>query len=471
MKAMGRLWHSSDEQSIRRVRFSKWNLAFLFAACIIMNNLRFTALGDSFQLYGSVTTETLGYAAGILVFAFLPSARILDAGRIGAPLALAAFTMAWLAPGSMTLPGYALGSLAGGLCTGCAFYVFFSYLNNTERFLNLVIIQLFFAFRGYGAWGNEEAGAFLPFAAFLLIAFFVFSIFAIRKNNMPQKPAPVKGSCRPENGCCPIGKSNMGVLFYVYIVYMAVKAVDAYVVNKGDYIDIPVYGAGALLSILAVIIIMLFLGRDALYTLKLFLIVSLAAAALLALDGVFDAKAGSLLYGFANSLGYIAVLYLMGGAARLTVCLKFFRIFCIAECLVSVALNPVVDFLFAGNEEKNNLVALGLMAVICCVMLSRYAVIYKRLFESDWMKELDIMKPKKAAAKGEEAAAPDRTEGLGLTPREKQIFSLMLTEMSVKQIMIELEISKGTFNFHTTNLYRKLGIQSRTELFAKYGRP
>jgi two-component system uhpT operon response regulator UhpA len=63
----------------------------------------------------------------------------------------------------------------------------------------------------------------------------------------------------------------------------------------------------------------------------------------------------------------------------------------------------------------------------------------------------------------------DITEGLGLTPREKQIFSFMLTDMSIKQIMIELEISKGTLNFHTANLYRKLEIQSRTELLVKYG--
>ena len=60
-------------------------------------------------------------------------------------------------------------------------------------------------------------------------------------------------------------------------------------------------------------------------------------------------------------------------------------------------------------------------------------------------------------------------EGLGFTPREREICELLLTEIPIKNIPVTLNVSKSTVNFHTRNLYRKLGIQSRTELFVKLG--
>jgi len=61
-------------------------------------------------------------------------------------------------------------------------------------------------------------------------------------------------------------------------------------------------------------------------------------------------------------------------------------------------------------------------------------------------------------------------DGLNLTVRETEIFSLLRTGMAPKEIGYTLKISCPTVNFHTGNLYRKLGINSRAELFAKYGK-
>jgi len=62
-------------------------------------------------------------------------------------------------------------------------------------------------------------------------------------------------------------------------------------------------------------------------------------------------------------------------------------------------------------------------------------------------------------------------EGLGFTSREKEICEFLLTDLSAKNISKTLNLSYSTVNFHTKNLYRKLGIQSRTELFVKLGKP
>ncbi len=60
-------------------------------------------------------------------------------------------------------------------------------------------------------------------------------------------------------------------------------------------------------------------------------------------------------------------------------------------------------------------------------------------------------------------------ERLGLSPREKEIAALLLHGQSAKQIAAELGIAVNTANFHIKNLYKKLGIGSRSELFARFG--
>jgi DNA-binding CsgD family transcriptional regulator len=55
-----------------------------------------------------------------------------------------------------------------------------------------------------------------------------------------------------------------------------------------------------------------------------------------------------------------------------------------------------------------------------------------------------------------------------LSPRERQVFDLLLTDIPVKQIAGNLQLTYSGVNFHIKNLYGKLGIQSRTELLVKF---
>ncbi|MDR1802205.1 MAG: helix-turn-helix transcriptional regulator [Treponema sp.] len=55
-----------------------------------------------------------------------------------------------------------------------------------------------------------------------------------------------------------------------------------------------------------------------------------------------------------------------------------------------------------------------------------------------------------------------------LTSRERQVFDLLLTDIPVKQIAGNLQLTYSGVNFHIKNLYGKLGIQSRTELLVKF---
>ena len=70
----------------------------------------------------------------------------------------------------------------------------------------------------------------------------------------------------------------------------------------------------------------------------------------------------------------------------------------------------------------------------------------------------------KTAKKGEAAAAPPNF----LTTREQEICKLLLEGIAPKEIAYKLNISYGTILTHQRNLYRKLGVKSIQELFAKY---
>ena len=71
-----------------------------------------------------------------------------------------------------------------------------------------------------------------------------------------------------------------------------------------------------------------------------------------------------------------------------------------------------------------------------------------------------------------ETAERKRRDGIfarfGLTEREREITTLLLSAEPAKNISGILGISKGTVNFHSNNLYRKCNIQSRAELVALF---
>ncbi|MGI6558317.1 MAG: response regulator transcription factor [Limnochordia bacterium] len=51
-----------------------------------------------------------------------------------------------------------------------------------------------------------------------------------------------------------------------------------------------------------------------------------------------------------------------------------------------------------------------------------------------------------------------------LTPREREIAMLMATGLTNKEIGAKLFVSEHTVKNHVSNIYRKLGIDDRTQL-------
>ncbi|RHM62107.1 MULTISPECIES: LuxR C-terminal-related transcriptional regulator [Coprobacillaceae] len=50
-----------------------------------------------------------------------------------------------------------------------------------------------------------------------------------------------------------------------------------------------------------------------------------------------------------------------------------------------------------------------------------------------------------------------------LTPREKEIFNLLVDNFSTKEIALQLGISEKTVRNHISNVIQKLGVDSRIQ--------
>ncbi|MFY7965832.1 MAG: response regulator transcription factor [Chitinophagaceae bacterium] len=60
-----------------------------------------------------------------------------------------------------------------------------------------------------------------------------------------------------------------------------------------------------------------------------------------------------------------------------------------------------------------------------------------------------------------------QTGGYGFTPREKQVVDELLKGLSYKEIASVLGISSTTVNDHLKNVYRKMGVRTKSELMRR----
>jgi DNA-binding CsgD family transcriptional regulator len=230
------------------------------------------------------------------------------------------------------------------------------------------------------------------------------------------------------------------------------------------------FGLGAALAVVLLVVIQLLMNKSALHIWNLMLVTVLAGAAALLPGNPLFTNAGSFLWGVGDGLGYVIILYMLGCAIKRSRSHRMFRLCCIVAFVEYFVITGVFDIAYENLDYPNHYIAFAVVLGLCLICFGLSPVLQRRLFHADWTDALHGMDALRDEH-GETLNAVesiDRTAELGLTPRETQVFTLLLTEVSPKQIAAELKISYASVNFHTKNLYRKLNIQSRTELFALY---
>jgi len=457
------LFQTRDELSFRNIRAALLPVLLVFPISVILGNLRY--YGHSMVLGGFATNELMFFMLGFgwLILSFTPKRFIFPLLKISAVLSAVLLFLLFfmpMGPGQFTL--YMGFKFCNGLCAACAFYLFCFVLNNVERLAGMIIIQLYYGFYyaslnilpDFHTAGNTWAGAVLM-AIFLVIVFCAAGL------------KPVFMEANTDSG----GK-GLGVLFVIGlgVVHYMIMCMSNYIEWSENSVSSFAFGMGTVISIGLVIVIQLLKGKSALYIWLMFLTFSLFGLGVLLLNTEAAIISGSFFYGLGDSLGYIIICYMCAGAIKRSMSLKMFRIYCLVFFIQYFIISGIFSIYFNYFDEPNKFLAFAVVLVLVSLCLLFMPFIQKKLFDADWTDGLYLRDMEGFSGQLVETEELNKKEKLNLTPREKEIFTLLLEGKSPKEIGYTLKISYETVHHHQKNLYRKLGIQSIQELFARYGR-
>ncbi|MDR0502218.1 MAG: helix-turn-helix transcriptional regulator [Treponema sp.] len=464
-------FQTRDELSFRNIRVNLLSVLLVFPTSVILGNLRY--YGHSIALGGFATNEIMFFmlAFGWLILGFAPERFILPLLKISAVFSAVSLSfLIFLPMGSGQFMLYMAFKFCNGLCAACAFFLFCFVLNNVERLAGMAVIQVYYGFY-YTSWrmlpdfhtaGNTWAGA-VSMAVFLVVVFNCAGNFAAG-NGVRLK----SGAALNTDGD---GKGS-GVYFVIGlgVVHYMIMCMSNYIEWSENSVSSLAFGLGTVISVGLVIIIQLFKGRNALYIWLMFLAFTLLGLGVLLFNTPAAISSGSFIYGLGDSLGYIIICYMCAGAIKRSKSLRMFRFYCFVFFIQYFIISGIFSFYFNYFDEPNKFLAFAVVLVLVSLCLLFMPLIQKKLFDADWTDGLylrDMEEYSRPFVKTEEI---NKKEKLNLTPREQEIFTLLLKGTPPKEIGYTLKISYETVHHHQKNLYRKLGIQSIQELFARYAR-
>ena len=454
-----KFFQTRDELSFRNIRGGIWPVLLVFPLSVIIGNLRY--FDHSVALAGFESHELTFFLLGFgwLVLALIPIKLIIPVLKLSAIIStILSLTLIFMPLGFQHFVVYVTCKFFNWLCAACAFYLFCFALNNVERLFGMILIQFYYGlyyitYRLIPAlhWLFNPSGVLIAMVLYLGVVFFCST-----KQEKINIDSDGKGSGAP----FVIGLS---------VIHYMIMCMFNYIEWMDNNISSLAFGLGALFSIGIILLIQLLKGHSALYIWLLFLALSLLGLGALLHDAPLTFISGSFAYGLGDSLGYIIIYYMCAGAIKQSRSHRMFRFFCLVAFANYFVISGLFSLSFGYLEVPNKFLAFGVVLVLVSSCLVLMPFIQKRLFEADWTDGLYLRDMDEYSRPIKETEELNVKESLNLTPREEEVFTLLLNGIAPKEIAYTLKISYDTVNFHQKNLYRKLGIQSRAELFARFG--
>jgi len=123
-------------------------------------------------------------------------------------------------------------------------------------------------------------------------------------------------------------------------------------------------------------------------------------------------------------------------------------------------MDDVVEDLFPNYVSVTALIYFAMILALYVLTLPSSS---KYLFSQLWMSDMNKAEMQKIAEK-----TADPFEPYKLTPRQREVALLLLEGKTRRQISAELGLSESTVKLHVSELYKRLGINSRYELFSLF---
>jgi len=425
-----------------------------------MGNLRY--FDHSIALAGFQAHELTFFSLGFgwLALAFIPKRLIIPGLYLAAAMSAAFMSFQFFIPmGFGRSVFYMAFRFFNGLSAACAFYLFCFLLNNIERLFGMALIQLYYGF--FYIFLMNHADIMETWNAAITAVLFLSAVFFCREKRWSKHGLEITSDSDGKGSPVPLVVA-LGIVHYM------IMCMTNFIEWTETGVSNITFAIGIFVSVGLVFVLQMLKGRNAMYIWLLFLVLSLLGLGIL----LYDTKAtfiyGSLVYGLGDSLGYIIISYMCSGAIKRSRSLRMFRLYCVVMFAQYAFISGLFSIYFSNFDSPNKFLAFGDALVLVSLCLLFMPLIQKKLFDADWTDGLYLRDMDEYAKPFVETETLNAQAHLNLTPREEEIFTMLLGGSAPKEIAHTLKISFDTVRFHQKNLYRKLGIQSIQELFAKY---
>jgi DNA-binding NarL/FixJ family response regulator len=469
-----------DDLKLRNIRWELWPVLLVFPLSAIMGNLRYFDLKMAIAGFGSWELMLFPMGLGWLILTFTSKRLVIPLMRLAAVLSAALLPFQIFMPSGLgRLAFFMAFQFSSGICAAAAFCLFCFELNNIERLFGMVIIQFYYGFF-YILWLAfpvlQAAGE--TWVSAVAMAACLIAVFASPKrgfgdsDNRQEKGLAEKAA--PDPKMAPGTFSGAAFAIGLHVVYYMIMCMINHIQWTENSLSSMAFGIGSLASIILIIIIQLLNNRNALYIWLLFLVLSLLALGVLMYESPATRLSGSFAYGLGDGLGYIIIYYLCAASIKKSKSLKMFRLCCLALFVEYFAVSGIFSLAFdrylaSPTAPPTALVMAAALLVLCPACFLLMPLMQKKLFDADWTDDIIQTDIPQYTHTAEEAEQIRTVINTNFSPREKEVFALLLENFTLRQIGLELHISLNTVKTHYKNIYRKLDINNRGDLLLKFG--
>lgn len=459
------LWCAQEMLALRNIR-KKGYLQYFFAFPLAMTfiNIQDFILDDGIGVFGlaHTTITFLAFALGaIVMFAFSTEKNISAISKISAFITAVGF-IPWLflPDGYLSLVCDVVFMAGIGGCVSSSSFSFVFMLNNAERFFGSTLMILFIDLVELSAGFISIPSIVRKIFALVIVSAICICMYLSNNEDYHGKGNKV------------IKKFDLSIwlVLFIFFSYFAIRITGFYASAFQHPSNAWLWGILALALILCFIILQVVFKRSVWTMCNVFFIASIMSH----LMWYTKFPEAAYLFSELKEVGFLITFYLIGCVTN-----KFCD-FRMHKRLVLLCM-AVIGVLYAGIDVLHMTiltqpVAVFTAATLFVVFLLLSPAFSQHLFFADWSKEFrqinmaslvdDTLQTNAAAHK--QAPSLDDTN---LSPREKQVVLLLLQGMTLRQVAPELGLTVSTVSTYSKAIYKKLGINSRAELFLLFGRP
>ena len=408
------------------------------------------------RMFG-LSGSTLGYAfhvVGSLVIMLLWKPRFRKLIYSSVFLFAAGFLPAIFVPeGTLKLILICFGMAGlGGVVSACRCgYAFVA--NNTERLVGMSVMIILVALIHRMDWSGIENVFTNQVLPIIVMAGLIFCLLRFKEGDF---------EVREETG--PEDRKGLYWAFGFFTAYFAVDGLIYDLANtaretKAVFMAIGMIAAGLLLFTLIGV-----LKRNVQRVWNLFFVLLLLGAGLVAIRSYAELpRLQNLTLGL-SVIGWPLAIYMLACALN-----RFASYRLLKQCtLIFALLSPLtsmMDYLVQDLlPEKLQLIGLGYAALFIVLYVLTLPYSTKHLFSQLWVDDMNEADMKKLAEEEK-----DPFDAYNLTPRQREVCEHLLSGKTYRQTAAEMGLSESTVKMHASELYKRLGIQSRVELFRMFG--